>query len=98
MNLRRLVDWFSVDRFNRWQEDRRQRLEARLDAMDVTDEPLSIWWHEPRMRGVEDTGSIVATPEDKAEIGPFDPVPMPGQRRRRHASDLPRQRNDEDPR
>lgn len=43
---------------------------------------LSIWWTEPRMHGVEDTGSIVATPEDLAEISPTDPVRMPSQRAR----------------
>jgi len=51
----------------------------------VEDPLIDAWFGRPRMPAVEDTGSIVATPEDLAEIGPADPVRMPGQRRGRHA-------------
>jgi hypothetical protein len=64
------------DRFDAW----RARLAKRLD-----DDRLAAWWTEPRMPAVEDTGSIVATPKDLADIGPADPVGIPGQRRGRHA-------------
>lgn len=59
------------DRFDTW----KQMFDKRLD-----DDRLSIWWTEERMPAVEDTGSIVATPEDLAEIGIADPVTRPGRR------------------
>jgi hypothetical protein len=65
------------DRFDAWRHRRRPKIEG---------DRLSVWWTEPRMPAVEDTGTIVATPEDLADIGPADPVRMPGQRRRRHAA------------
>ena len=80
------MTWFAAA-WRRWDEWR-QRLEQRL-ADHLEEDRLSIWWNEPRMHGVEDTGSIVATPEDLAEIGPFDPVRMPGQRRGRHRAGGP---------
>ena len=66
-------------RFDRWLEERERRA--------IANDRLSIWWDEPRMPGVEDTGTVVATPEDLAEISIADPVTrrVPGQRRGRHA-------------
>jgi hypothetical protein len=94
MNLRRLVDWFSVDRFNRWLREQRERREA--------DEVWQREVHE-RNEAFDENAltwlDLLHTPEDQAPDH-LGPVKMPGQRLARHAAprNLPRQRNDEDPR
>lgn len=57
-----------------------------LDEHFPPEDPLlEEWLAEPLGHGVTDTGRIVATPEDLAEIGPFDPVTrIPRQGRGRH--------------
>lgn len=66
-------------------DDRAAYQVRKAKAAEENDRLIDEWFGEERLQGVEDTGSIVATPEDLAEIGPFDPVTrVPRQGRGRH--------------
>lgn len=89
-----------ADWFNQYIDSRRAAARAREDERAATDRLIREWFSGERMRGVEQTDHVTATPEDWAELrSPADPLKPPGQRLARHAGrNLPAHRTDEDPR